>query len=177
MFGRLAKARCTVRPSKCLVGSDTVDFLGQEISREVRTSLWDGVSKVRKGQMPNSKRRLRSFLGLTGFYWNQIPNYAAIAVLLTNLLRKGQPNKLSWGEAQVRAYETLKRAVTERPILHLPNDKKQFILRTDASDTGIGAILLQEHGGRPPPIAFASKKLSPRERRFSAIEKGCWAIV
>ena len=112
VFGRLAEARFTVRPSKCLVGSDTVNFLGQGISQEVRTPLWDGVSKVRNAQMPNSKRGLRSFLGLTGFHRDQIPNYAAIAVPLTNLLRKGQPNKLSWGEAQVRAYETLKGAVT-----------------------------------------------------------------
>ena len=54
---------------------------------------------VRNTQMPNSKRELRSFLGLTQFYRDQIPNYAAIAVPLTDLLRKGQPNKPSWGES------------------------------------------------------------------------------
>ena len=106
-----------------------------------------------------------------------MPSDAAIAVPLTDLLRKGQPNKLRRGEAQVRAYETPKRVVTERPILHLMDNTKQFILRTDASDAGIGVILLQEHGERPFPIAFASKELSPRERRFSAIEKECLAIV
>ena len=77
----------------------------------------------------------------------------------------------------MRAYETLKRAVTQRPILHLLNHTKQFILRTDTSDTGIGAILLQEHEGQPLPIACTSKKLSQRERRFSAIEKERLAIV
>ena len=75
-------------------------------------------------QMTNSKRGLRSFIGLTGFYRDQIPNYAAIAVPLTNLLRQGQPNKLSREEAQVTAYETLKRAGTERPILRLPDHTK-----------------------------------------------------
>ena len=98
VFGRLAEAGFTVRPSKCLVESYSVDFLDQEISQGVRTPLWDGVSKVHSMQMPNSKQELRSFLGLTGFYQDQIPNYAAIAMPLTDLLRKGQPNKPSWGK-------------------------------------------------------------------------------
>ena len=61
--------------------------------------------------------------------------------------------------------------------MRLPDFEKQFILRTDASNTGIGAILLQEESGVKHPVAFASRKLLTRESHYSTIEKECLAIV
>ena len=67
--------------------------------------------------------------------------------------------------------------MTSSPILALPDFTKSFILRTDASDKGIGAILLQEREGNKFPIAYASKKLLQREQNYSVIERECLAIV
>ena len=61
--------------------------------------------------------------------------------------------------------------------MRLPDFDKEFILRTDASDYGIGAVLLQEHEDVKFPVAYASKKLLKREVNYSVIEKECLAIV
>ena len=71
----------------------------------------------------------------------------------------------------------MKNYVTKPPILRLPNLEKEFILQTDASNDGIGAILMQEDMGVKHPIAFASKKFLPREKNYSTIERECMAIV
>ena len=71
---------------------------------------------------------------------------------------------------------TLRESLVRRPILCLP-DHKTFILRTDASNCGLGAALVQEHEGRVFPIAYGSKKLTSAERKCSTIEKECLAIV
>ena len=70
-----------------------------------------------------------------------------MAVPLTDLTKKDQPNQLNWGEAQDRAFETLKGYIVNPPILRLPDFHKQFIVRTDASNTGIGAILYRRSQG------------------------------
>lgn len=177
LFERMAVANLTVRPTKCSIGRNRIILLGQEVGQGIRTPPLDGVEKVRDASQPATKKGLRSFLGLTGFYRDHIPNYAAVAAPLTDMLRKGQPNKLSWGDSQERAYSSLKQAITGRPILCLPDHDKDFVLRTDACDTGIGAVLLQEQGGKLHPVAFASRKLAEREKKFSTIERECLSIV
>ena len=62
-------------------------------------------------------------------------------------------------------------------ILRIPDINKVFCLRTDASSTGLGATLLQYHGDIPHPVAFASRKLLPREKNYSTIERECLGIV
>jgi len=84
---------------------------------------------------------------------------------------------VDWGKAQEKAYQTIKTHLTNKPILRLPDPKKHYFLLTDASDNGIGAVLMQEHDGKLFPICYASKKLSNAERNYSTIEKECLAIV
>ncbi len=96
---------------------------------------------------------------------------------LTDLTRKGQPNKVVWGDAQEKAYQTLKHRLVSKPILRMPDLDKNFILRTDASDTGLGAVLLQQHDDGLFPVCFASRKLLDREKRYSVIERECLAVV
>ena len=84
---------------------------------------------------------------------------------------------MEWRHTQERSYQTLKGAITSRPILHLPDHTRQFVLRTDASEVGIGAILMQRFGDRLFPMTYISKKLSDRERRFSTIKRECLALV
>ena len=112
-----------------------------------------------------------------GFYRDYVANYSAIAALLTDLTRKGKPNKVEWGHTQERSYQKLKGAITSRPILQLPDHTRQFVWRTDASEVGIGAIIMQRFGDRLFPVTYISKKLSDRERRFSTIERECLALV
>ena len=137
----------------------------------------ENVAKIRDAPRPRTKKEIRSFLGLTGFYRSYLPNYAAIAAPLSDLTRKGLPNVIVWGDAQEKTYITLKHLLTSQPVLKLPDPDRLYILRTDASDAGIGAILLQEYDGTLYPVSFASKKLTDREKNYSTMEKECLAVV
>ncbi|CAB4043642.1 Retrovirus-related Pol poly from transposon, partial [Paramuricea clavata] len=90
---------------------------------------------------------------------------------------KGQPNQVVWSDAQEKAYSALKTELTSSPILRLPDNAKPFTLRTDASDTGLGAVLLQEHDGKLSPVSYASRKLTESEKKYSTIERECLAVV
>jgi hypothetical protein len=177
LFERIRKAGMTIRPTKCEIGFQNLDFVGHEIGRG-EIGLQEGnVRKIQEAPRPETKKQVRSFLGLTGYYREYIPNYSAIAVPLTDLTKKGNPNKVEWGVAHEKAYNTLKQLLTSKPVLKLADLDKPFVLRTDASDVGIGAVLLQEHDGDVFPVAYASKKLLPRERAYSTMEKECLALV
>ena len=177
-FDRVKEANLTLRPTKCEIGEFDITFLGHRVAEgELRPKL-ETVEKVLQAPRPCNKKQLRAFLGLVGFYRRFIPNFAAIASPLTDATRKGAPNHLEWGEMHERSFSELKKHVVNPPILKLPNFDETFILQTDASDVGIGALIAQEDdNGTKHPIAFASRKLLPRETRYSTIEKECLAIV
>ncbi|KAL9963057.1 hypothetical protein ACROYT_G032222 [Oculina patagonica] len=177
LFKRLLQFGMTVRPSKCIFGVDSVEFLGHQLQCGLVGLHEDNVAKIRDAPRPSTKKQIRSFMGLAGYYRDFIPNFAAVVAPLSDLTRKGQPNRVEWGEAQERAYQSVKAHLTSTPILHLPDPSKTYYLRTDASDNGIGAVLMQEHEGKLFPVCYASKKLSNAERNYSTIEKECLAIV
>ena len=88
---------------------------------------------------------------------------------------KGQLNKVEWGEAQEKAYQSIKALLTKETVLQLPDPGKTYL--SDVSDSGIGAVLMQEHDGKLFPVCYGSKKLSSAERNYLTIEKECLAIV
>ena len=177
LFRRLAQAGMTIRPSKCIFGVDSIDFLGHQLQHGLIGLQEDNVAKIRNAPRPTTKKQVRSFLGLAGYYRDFIPNFAAVAAPLSDLTRKGQPSKVEWDQPQEKAYQTIKILLTSDPILRLPDPEKTFVLRTDASDYGIGAVLMQEHDGKLFPICYASKKLNNAELNYSTIEKECLAVV
>ena len=96
---------------------------------------------------------------------------------LTDLTKKGQPNLVQWNEIHEKAFQNLKGMLTHDPVLKIADFTKPFWIQTDASDTGIGAVLLQDYDGEKFPVAYASKKLLSRERAYSVIERECLALV
>ena len=177
LFNRMLKWGITARPSKCVFGGEAVEFIGHQVGRGELGLHDENVKKVRDAPRPRTKKEVKSFLGLTGYYRNFIPNYAAIASPLSDLTKKGLPNEAEWGDAHEKAYRPLKKMTVTKPVLRLPDITKPFILRTDASNTGIGAVLLQDYDGLLFPVSYASKKLLKREQAYSTIEKECFAIV
>ena len=93
---------------------------------------------------------------------------------LTDLTKKNQPNHIKWTEEYNKALVQLKTELCGDPILKLPDTSKAFTLRTDASDTGLGAVLLQLHQNILFPVAYISKKLLPQECNYSVMEKNVW---
>ena len=177
VFTKLREAGLTAKPSKCTLANKHVEFLGHKIGSGVLSSVMDKVEAIKKAKPPQNKTQLRSFIGLASFYRRYVPNFAAITSPLTDLTRKNMPNRIVWGEPQQRAFDKLKSVLTMEPVLQLPNFEKQFIVAVEASDTGLGAILLQEHEGEKRPVSYLSRKLLPREQNYSVVEKECLALV
>jgi hypothetical protein len=167
----------TLRRSKCLIGYRNIGFVGQVIGEGKVAIETEKLEQIRDAEQPKTKKQVRSFLGLAGYYRRFIPNFAEIAVPLTDLTKKGQPNAVKWGQPQEHAFKTLRDLLTRAPILRLPDFSRQFILEADASDVGVGAALMQEYDDGRFPVAYASKKLLQRERNYSVIERECLAIV
>ncbi|VFR00833.1 unnamed protein product [Cuscuta campestris] len=119
---------------------------------------------------PTSVTQLRAFLGLTGYYRRFISGYAVLASPLTDLLKK---NNFLWDANADTSFAALKTAMTTTLVLRLPDFNQVFYLETDASNSGVSAVLLQ-HGH---PLAFFSKKLGPRRRLASTYHKELYAIV
>ena len=177
LFSRLRKARITARPTKCLLGASRMEFLGHQVGGDIITPSRDNLEKVRNTPRPTTKKQVRSFLGLVGYYRDHIPAFAEISAPLTDLLKKGKGEHIQWSEAQERAYSLLKEYLLQEPVLKLPDLSKPFVLRTDASGVGVAAVLLQENDGKLYPVGYASKKLNLTEARYPIIEKECLAVV
>ena len=177
LLSRLEKANLSARPTKCLFGTESIEFLGHQVGSEWITVNDDNLDKIRNAKRPTTKKEVRSFLGLVNYYREHIPSFATIAAPLSDLTKKGLPNRVQWGDAQERAFATLQEKLLERPILRLPDHSRPFVLRTDASNCGLGAALMQKHGEKYYPVGYRSKKLTPAESRYSTMEKECLAIV
>ena len=120
--------------------------------------------------IPKTKKEVRAFLGLRGYYQRFIPDFSTISAPLSDLTRKAAPNSIKWTSACEGSFQSLKSsALCTHPVLYSPDFSKQFILQTDASDRAVGAVLSQVSED-------FSKKLLPREERCSTVEKECLAI-
>ena len=177
VFSRLREYGLTAKPSKCFFGFPTVNYLGFIVGHnELRPQL-DKIKAISELPTPQTKKLLRSFIGLVSFYRRFIPHASTYMVPLTEMLKKEVPEPLTWSSEALQAFQTTKDALIGDKVLKLPSIDKEFILRTDASGTGIGAVLLQYHDDVPHPVAYASRKLMDRETRYSTIERECLAIV
>ena len=177
VFDRLRNAGITVKPSKCCIGFHSVDFVGHHVGKGKIQTQNDKIEKVKNASIPLTITQVRSFLGLSGYYRKFINNYASIAAPLTDITKKGNPTKVIWHEKANQAFEELKGALCNAPLLRLPNFDLTFVLRKDASDSGIGAVLLQCHDDVYFPVAYASKKLSSAQQKYAVIERECLAII
>ena len=174
---RLRRYNLTIKPSKCLIGHVKLPFLGHVIGDGQYGCQLSKIAKVRDAPRPQNKTQVKSFLGLAGYYRDFVPNYAVVAEPLTELLKKRAPNTVQWTSAQQEAFDTLKSLLCKEPILRLPDASQPFVLRTDASQAGVGAVLLQEHNGELYPVSYFSRKLRAAEINYSTVEKELLAVV
>ena len=178
VFSRLRQAGLTLKLKKCQFGASEAGYLGHIIGGGSIQPDPSKIKAIKEYPVPTTKKEVRSWLGLTGYYRRFVPEYATISAPLTGLLRKGSPEKVAWTPATEEAFERLRRILIGPTVLKVAEPQKPFVLQTDASDCGLGAVLSQQgDDGQEHPAAYASRKLLPREVKYSVIEKECLAIV
>jgi hypothetical protein len=172
---RLERAGFTLNPDKVVFGATEIKYLGHLISACGVKILPDRVMAIQQYPRPVNFRSLRRFMGMVGFYARFIPRYSQIAEVLHGLKRKGVP--LVWNKEHQGAFETLKRALCEAPVLQVPDFSHEFVLVTDASEVAVLAVLQQKVAGALAPIAYYSHVLTAAERKYSTYDKECLAVL
>ena len=175
VFQLLREHRLFAKMKKCEFGKTSVEYLGHEISEKRKEVEKEKVKAIMNWREPTCVKDVQSFLGLANYYRKLIKNFSEIAAPLTRLLRKDQP--FFWTNEQSEAFTMLKITLSKAPVLKLPDPTSSFIMMTDASNIGIGAVLSQKEGGRLRPVAFLSRKLKAAEENYAAHEKELLSIV
>ncbi|CAM5155407.1 unnamed protein product, partial [Natator depressus] len=172
----LHAARLTANPKKCRIGREETTYLGYTLGRGQVRPLIGKVQALQECPVPTTKRQVRQFLGLAGYYRRFVPHFASITAPLTELLTKDSPRRVHWSNECETAFRTIKERLCSNPILFSPDFHHDFIVQTDASGVGLGAVLSQEVDGEEDPIVNLSRKLFPRERNYSVVEKEALAV-
>ena len=176
VFSRLREAGLKAKLSKCNFLKSRIEFLGHVVDGDGIHTVDSKIKAVAHFPTPKSVENVRSFLGLAGYYRAFVRNFASIASPLTRLLKKDTP--FNWKGAQAQAFETLKHALTDAPVLAFPDYTQPFISCTDASGLGVGAVLMQScKGQRPRVIAYASRVLNSAESKYSVTHLEALAVV
>ena len=166
VLARLRQAGLRLKPTKCCFLQRQVEYLGYVVSGQ---GISADPQKVYAYPVPADLRSLRSFLGLASYYRRFVAGFSKVAGPLFTLIRKDSP--FVWSPACQEAFDALKRILTEAPVLAFPDFSKEFLLETDASGAGLGAVLAQkQNDGGVRPIAFASRTLQPPERNYGITE-------
>jgi hypothetical protein len=181
VFERLASAGLTLKASKCDFCRKELKYLGHIVTPNGIKPDPGLVDSVKYFPQPTKLKDIQSFLGLTGYYRRFIRNYAKLSEPLLRQIRSHQKSKRStndieWSDECEKAFEILKDALTQAPILRAPNFNEPFILEVDACDYGLGAVLTQEYDNKKFVVAYASRTQTAAERNYFPTEKEALAI-
>ncbi|KAL1138567.1 hypothetical protein AAG570_008630 [Ranatra chinensis] len=150
-------------------------FMGHVLSRERIHPDPGKVIRIRQLQEPVDVKGVRSIIGLIGYYRRFLPGLANRMEGWHSLTKKGA--KFVITEDMREALEWAKARLCEDPVLRFPDFSLPFVITTDASQVAVGAVLSQVDSGGDGPVAYASKKLTPAESKYSAIERELLGVV
>ena len=180
----LENARFRLNPNKCEIARSQTDYLGHQIKNgEIRPSPHniDGLLNTR---LPQTAEEACKFVKAAEYYRKFIPNFSLIEEPLRKFIpttktqqRKRQKTTVTLSHDEIKAFEQLKHYLTTDLVLRLPNNRFPFKVQTDASDEGIGAVLLQIYPDGDRPIAYLSKKFTQAQHKWSPMEQECYAFI
>ena len=159
VFSRLRKYGLRLKASKCNFGRHQVKLLGFILSEKGQAADPEKTKAISSLPPPRTVKQVRSFLGMTGYYRHCIPNYAKIANPLVQLTKKNR--RFSWTQIHQTAFQSLKELLTSNYVMSHPDPQLPYKLYTDASDTCVGAILVQTKAdGVEHVIQYVSHQLT-----------------
>jgi hypothetical protein len=172
----LAEHNVRLKPSKCYFGFKEITFLGHVFLSSGYRMSDERKEAVQKIAVPTTVKSLKSFLGVTNYFREFIPNLSVMVAPLSDLTKGAKRGPIGWNDAAQAAFDKVKEAILNAQELTWPNETDPLILYTDASDLGIGGVLVQRQVNVEKPISCFSKKFSDAATRWSTIEKECFAI-
>lgn len=176
VLDKLREANLTVNMKKSQFFRTSLKFLGHVVSSDGVAVDTEKSQAVQDFPVPQNLKQLQRFLGMAGWYHRFVPDFSTLTEPLNALKRKGA--KFVWTPTCHASFEKLKQHLTSPPILGHPDFNLPFVVYTDASDVGLGAVLAQQTGlGTEQVLAFASRTLNTAERNYSTTEQECLAVV
>ncbi|GKA67774.1 putative reverse transcriptase domain-containing protein [Tanacetum coccineum] len=167
----LRKEKLYAKFSKCEFWLQEVHFLRHVVNQSGIYVDPSKIEAVKNWKAPITPSKVRSFLGLAGYYRHFIANFSKITKPLTSLTQKNQ--KYEWGGIDEEAFQTLKNNLCDSPILSLPNRIEDFVVYCDASNQGLGCVLMQ----RGKVIAYTSRQLKIYEKNYTTHDLELGAVV
>jgi hypothetical protein len=172
---KLMGVNLKLNPNKCCFAAKNITFLGHVVSKDGTKLDPSKIGAVLHFPQPRTVTNVKSFLGLTGYYRKYVRGYARLAAPLFELT--GKDINFVWNMGCQQAFQALKTALIEAPILIWPDFKRAFCLNVDWSPKGVGAILSQREGNLEKVVAYASKGLSVAQKKFHPMEGECYALI
>jgi transposase InsO family protein len=177
VFARFREFGITLHPDKCRFGLSEVEYVGVTVNREGTHFTRSKLDSILDFKEPTTQMELKSFLGFANWFRDHVNNYHEMSGPLHAMLTKyNRRARLKWTDSSRASYEQLKLAVHECPRLYFMDETSPIFLHTDASNYGVGAYLFQVVDGQHRPIAFLSKSLDDRMRRWDTPQKEGYAI-
>ena len=176
VFDRLREGNITLKASKCVIGSNEVDFLGYRLSENGVKPQERLVTAIKDFEIPKSRKEVKRFLGMAGFYRTFIRKFADIAAPLNNLTRDNVVFK--WTDECTQAFRELKACLISEPVLAFPRLGEVFVVEVDASDVGFGGVLTQEgRDSQYHPVAYFSDAVKSSQHHWAPGTKEAFALV
>lgn len=171
----LKRAGLTINVSKSRFCFKELKYLGFVVANGTLKTDSDKVNAVLDFPVPKTKRQVRGFLGLSGWYRRFIKDFASISAPLSDTLKY---KTFAMTEEALDSFKNLQQALTNAPVLRNPDFNRTFHIQCDASDSGIGGVLFQvDDEGLETPIYYFSAKLNTAQRNYSVTERECLAVV
>ena len=171
---RIEKANLKLKVEKCDLFQEEVEFLGHMVSKEGVKPSPNNIAKVIQWKEPETVTEVRQFLGLCSYYRRFVKGFSSIARPLTELTKKDV--ELVWNTSCQEAFDKLKGHLTGAEVMSYPTESGEYILDTDASDFGIGAVLSQVQEGRERVVSYASRAISKSEKNYCVTDKELLAV-
>ncbi|XP_045537055.1 uncharacterized protein K02A2.6-like [Papilio machaon] len=173
---RLEEAGLSLQKEKCEFFKNEISYLGYVINKYGLKKSPEKVKAIMDAPRPTNVSQLQSFLGLANYYRNFVPGASTVLSPLYDLLKKN--SKWEWCKVHSDAFLSIKKFLASDSVLAHFDPNAKLILTVDASPTGLGAILSQVGvDGAERPVSFASRTLTPAEKRYSQIQKEATAII